>query len=116
MANPRTGRINQEWIVESISGIAYTKGGVIVNSAKHPYVSEAVLLSSSGTLAALSSTIVAHDRSLPDQGSIASTLAATLKPQQFLAGLYGVGGSEIGTISGGTINGTVNLTFLLRGR
>jgi hypothetical protein len=101
MVNPRTGRVNQEWIVESITSEAYAAGAVaLFSSAHHPVVSEAYLLHGTtndhgtvvvapGTLVA---TVIAHDSTDPAAatGTISATQVATVGPQQFLvAGLAG---------------------------
>lgn len=110
MTNPKTGWVNREWLVESISTIHASSGAVIVSSARHPYISEAVFLGGyvvgGGTQAALapgSATVIAHDRAWPDQGTVSATVAATLGPQQFL-----VAGLSLGT--------QLNAQYLVRGR
>jgi hypothetical protein len=115
MTNPRTGRINQEWEVESITSKAYalnaTSGASGVFASQHKtVVSEAYLLGGygvdHGTVAAVPgtqiATVVAHDVSFPNAGTIGATQVATLGPQQFW-----VGGLP-GTITTGL--------FLIRGR
>src|SRR5487761_2036015 len=114
MTQPRTGEINREWEVESFSNVAIAGGQAVLSSAKHPVVSEAVFLGAGGTIQVVSATVIAHDRSIPDQGSIGATIAATLKPQQFIAGFYGQGGSLIGTLAGTAI-ATITAVFQIRG-
>ncbi|MBF6555569.1 MAG: hypothetical protein IVW52_05255 [Acidimicrobiales bacterium] len=114
MSQPRTGEINREWVIESVPVIAIKGGQAVVSSAKLPVVSEAYFVAAGGTVQVLSASIIAHDRSVPDQGTIGGTQAATLAPQQFLVGFYGQGGSAIGTLLG-TALATISATFELRG-
>ncbi len=106
MTNPKTGWITREWQVESIvSGLSAAGATKLFSSAKHPVVSEAVLLnvSGQGTIPVSGATVIAHDASWPPLGTVGATQAATLGPQQFL-----VQGIPLGTL--------VTAQFAIRGR
>lgn len=106
MTNPKTGWITREWEVETIvSGIAAAGAVKAFSSAKHPVVSEAVLLNvaGQGTIPVSGATVIAHDFSFPTLGTVGATQAATLGPQQFL-----VAGIPLGT--------QVTAQFAVRGR
>lgn len=103
MTNPKTGWMTREWAVETIVSKAYANAAGLTavglfSSAKHPVVSEAVLLNAQsvglgGTVGVITNggaTVIAHDLSYPTLGTIGATQAATVGPQQFLvAGLSG---------------------------
>ena len=110
MSQPRTGQINREWVIETFPGVVYAAGGVAISSQKLAEVDEAYFLSgiSSGTVIPTGATIVAHSVRTPDQGTIGATIAGTLAPQQFLAGLY----DAAGEVAAGTLTA---LTFIERG-
>lgn len=92
MTNPKTGWITREWEVETIvSGISAAGATKVFSSARHPYVSEAILLNVNGTVPSGGATVIAHDLSFPAQGTVGATQAATLGPQQFLVQGYPVG-------------------------
>ncbi len=110
MSQPRTGQINREWVIETFPGVVYAVGGALVSSQKLAEVDEAYFLPGpAGTVIPTGATIVAHGVSTPNQGSVGATIAATLGPQQFIAGLY----EASGELTAGTLP---SLTFLLRGR
>lgn len=120
MAQPRTGEINREWYVETIKNTVYAAGGSTFSSAKFPYVEEAYFLRAQGTILANQpnwASVIAHNVSLPDQGSIGATVAATLGSSSWKAGLYLLGGTvanpAAAEIGAGTI---INSTWLVRGR
>jgi len=110
VSNPRRGRINKEWEVETFSNTPFANGLAVFSSQRKTVVSEAIFLGgqTGGTVIGYA-TVVAHDRSNPDQGTIGGTQAATLAPQQFVAGFYNAQG---GTVFGSVIGQT---TFLVRG-
>jgi hypothetical protein len=112
MTQPNTGVINDRWVVETYKGVIHANGAVAVfKSTKLSVVSEAYLLAGAqagGGSVIASASIISHGISVPDQGSIGATQAATLAPQQFMAGFY----DTFGTIAAGT---QVTAVFLERG-
>jgi hypothetical protein len=112
MTLPDVGEVNSEWVVETYSNVIFAAGGATLFSSSHrTVVSEAVFISGqAGGVPITSATVIAHGRSVPDQGSVAATVAATLAPQQFLADLY----ASSGTVVAGTV--VTSATFLVRGR
>ena len=109
--SPKLGVINREWVVEVFASTPFAAGKATFNSVRKTVVSEAYFLNGivAGTAIGYAS-VLAHDRSIPDQGTIGATLAATLAPQQFQAAFMGVNG---GTVGGSIITQAV---FLIRGR
>jgi len=103
MTNPKTGWMTREWEIETIVSKAYANASGLTavglfSSAKHPVVSEAVLLNAQsvglgGTVTTIvggGGTVIAHDLSFPTLGTVGGTQVATVGPQQFLvAGLSG---------------------------
>ena len=119
VTTPNSGAITRSWHIETFVGVPYSAGGAVFSSAHFTLVDEAYFLSGTGTVPAqrpMFASIVAHGQSLPNQGSIGSTIAATLAPQQFKAGLY-----QVGTVSGTVTvpeipNGTIaSATFWISG-
>lgn len=116
MTQPDTGLINKSWVVESYTNALIKTGVAVFSSQKFQVVSEAVFLNGfsagTGTLTAIgAATVIAHGRSIPDQGTIAGTQAATLAPQQFMAAFYA--GGQAGATIGGTV--VTSAVFLVRG-
>jgi hypothetical protein len=105
MTNPKTGWMTREWEVEIITSNIHAAGGLgLYSSAKHPTVSEAYPLAWSGQgTVPVNPSVIAHDVSFPNVGTVGATQVATLGPQQFL-----VSGVPVGTITTGL--------FLIRGR
>ncbi len=111
MSLPDVGMVNSEWTVETYSNVIFAAGGAaLFSSQRKTVVSEAVFIGGqAGGVPVASATVIAHGRSIPDQGSVGATVAATLGPQQFLVDLY----ASSGTVVAGTV--VTSATFFVRG-